>query len=302
MSIGSSASPASAAAAAPSQQLVLTTGRTPWRAANSVIQQFAVTTDSVVATVDLVTDADVRRITISWGDGTSNTRVISSVPVDAQTPLSSAPLPAGTFRFQHAYDPPSPRFGQPFTRLIIVGIQQRGGLQEFSSLMATMTPRYRVNHYETYINLAEPADPFGSTAEFEITMFVDNQEVGSAHWNPLQAGIFGDGLIGGTFIPIGGSAVAHEFEVGLDVLSCHFWFIESDDWSSDDEARSIQSLSVAITDVADLSLSNRRFSETRRKSIEGAGTIKIRYDRDVTLLVPLTPGAGGPVVQVVARA
>jgi hypothetical protein len=300
--MGSSASSASAAAAAPSQQLVLAKGRTPWRAANSVIRQFAVTTDSVVATVDLVTDADVRRITISWGDGTSNTRVISSVPVDTQTPLSSAPLPAGTFRFQHPYDPPTPRFGQPFTRLIIVGIQQRGGLQEFSSLMATLTPRYRVNHYETYINLAEPADPFGSTAEFEITMFVDDQEVGSAHWYPLQAGIFGGGLIGGSFIPIGGSAIAREFAVGDEPVSCQFLFIDSDDWSSDDEARSYQSLSVAGTDVVDLSPSNRRFSETKTQSINGAGTIKIRYDRDVTLLVPLTPGAGGPVVQVLARA
>ena len=86
------------------------------------LQSFSVTTDSVVATLDIVYDDSHRFITIFWGDSDTGERIDLRFPHLQQTPLAGGPnLPENTLRLQHVYEvPEKPHRGRNLLVLAIV--------------------------------------------------------------------------------------------------------------------------------------------------------------------------------------
>jgi hypothetical protein len=126
------------------------------------LDDFTVTTDSVVATAKVRYSGTARRVTVRWGDGTES-RKRPTIPG----------LPTGPEdTFQHVYA--APVNGYPFTQFVTASVESLTGAVDVEILSITITPRYEVIQYTARFRPLSNCDSllFQSTAEFVITQYV----------------------------------------------------------------------------------------------------------------------------------
>jgi hypothetical protein len=252
----------------------------PPRAAN--IRDCSITTDSVVATAIVKTDATMRRVVVQWGDGTINT--LRSRP-GLEVALGQSPqLPPGTYKLTHAYAGPEDRM--PFERIVLIRVEDQAGGVDFCVRTITLTPRYRVTNYRTSLILGSKCDSwFENTSEFDITLYVEDSAVNTWRWEPWEHAI---GSVGADETPfvLEGSLVSRELTVADGLVPVHLDIVERDPLIDEDLPNINQSLSVLGE------------SGTLEGSVEETASgckVRFRFDREVTLIVPL-PSYGQAVV------
>lgn len=233
------------------------------------IVDFSVTTDSVVATATVVTDDTMRRIFVDWGDG--NTDVLNIRP-DLPT-FNQHDLPAGTYQLSHAYEEPEDR--NPFDALVLVRVEDNSGGVDFRVRDITLTPRYRVTNYRTSVRLLSRCDSFfESSNEFVITQLVDGEPVKQWEWEPSN-NFFGESQ----FFRLESSGISRELTLADGFVSVRLEFVEKDPFFDDH-----LTLSQAMRADQESELIERTIST-------GGCQVLARYDREVSLIVPL-PSTG----------
>ena len=240
----------------------------PARPKVALIAQCSVTTDSVVATATVQTDKTVRRIVVTWGDGTIDT--LRNLPGVEVAIGQQEQLPPGTFKLRHAYQEPEDK--KPFTHVVIIRVEDAAGGVDFCVNQITVTPRYRVIQYRTRLNLESQCDsPFENTAEFDIRLTVDQHLVATWRWEPGQS------IVPGEVIVLDGSLVSRELTAADPPVQIHFSITEKDPVFDDH-------LSAFMT------LSAHDVTESVSKVTSGDGCkVRFSHDREVKLLVPLPP-------------
>ena len=239
----------------------------PPRAA-ALINECSVTTDSVVATATIKTSGTVRRIVVQWGDGKIDTlRTLPGVDVAIGT---QNPLPPGTFKLSHAYAAPEDR--KPFDMVVIIKVEDIAGAVDFCVNPITLTPRFKVTHWRTRVNLESQCDSvFENTNEIDIRMTVGNAVVNAWHWEPSNS-IFPES----PFV-LDGSIVIRELTLADPSVIVNFAVTESDPVFDDH-------VSFTVT------LHASQNSESISQVAEGDGCkVRFTFDRDVALIVPLPP-------------
>jgi len=163
-----------------------------------------------------------------------------------------------------------------------------GGL-DMGMATITLTPRYRVTNDRITISLASGCDSiFESENEFRIVLTVADPStriINEWRWNPIQIGGT-SGAIGSLEIPfvLEGSIVSRELTVADGPFQVLLNVLEEDPFSDD------------FLGSLDLSLSATQDSGTVEGELgEGSCKVKYRYDKEVTLVVPL-PSFGQTVV------
>ena len=245
----------------------------PARPKVALITQCSIATNSVVATATVQTDGTMRRIVVTWGDGTINT--LRNRP-GLDVVVGHEPLPPGTYKLSHAYQEPPDK--KPFTHVVIIRVEDATGAVDFCVNQITLTPRYRVTQYRTRLNLESQCDSiFETTSEFDIRLTVDQQLVASWRWEPGQS------ITPSEVIVLDGSIVSRELTAADPPVQIHLSLTETDPiW--DDHLSAFMTLSA--NDV----------SESISRVTEGDGCkVRYSYDKEVTLLVPL-PSYGQVVV------
>lgn len=240
----------------------------PKKNIQALIVDFAVETDSVVATATIRTDGVVRRIVVDWGDG--ETDILNTVPgrhVAVFPPRD--PLPPGTYRLYHAYAEPEDR--KPFTSFVLVRVDDANG-PDFRTLRITLTPRYRVTNYRTTVWLESPCDSiFESSNEFDITQLVDGVPVNQWRWEPSN-----------NFFPLPfrleDSQISRELTLADPGVNVSLELFERDP-IQDEFVRIFQNLSAA-----------QESDRNQRTKSDGGCKVTAQWDREVQLIVPLPPG------------
>lgn len=254
------------------------------------ISSFEVTTDSVVAKATIMTDTKTRRINIDWGDGQNDTiNLLPGRPFNVDrisvavggTPMD--PLPEGTYEIFHAYDEPEDR--RTFDHIVLANVENIDGGNDIRLKEITLTPRYRIVHYQTRFQLPEACDVGSETQKFKVVMSkggvpiheypvfkIPNNSAGSVVWHLLEGSQFFQEHSDKT--PNDGS------------LTIRFDFTEEDFLTNDHGIHTI-ALNYKMesgTVEGQLSLSDF-WDESCR--------IRLRYDREVTLISNI-PRVGAP--------
>ncbi len=118
------------------------------------LKSFSVTTDSVVATLDIVYDDSHRFITIYWEDSDTGDKIDLRFFHLQQTATSgSSDLPENTLRLQHVYEvPEKPEEGWDFLvgrKFVVLAIVEddEGRKTASTAQRITMIPRYKGQSY-----------------------------------------------------------------------------------------------------------------------------------------------------------
>jgi len=241
----------------------------PPRAA-ALINECSVTTDSVVATATVKTTGKVRRIVVQWGDGKIDTlRFVPGVDV-AVVGGTPDPLPPGTFKLSHAYAGPEDR--KPFDMIVIIKVEDTAGAMDFCVNPITLTPRFKVTHWRTRLNLESQCDSiFENTNEIDIRMTVENALVNAWHWEASNS------IFPTPPIVLDGSIVIRELTLADPSVIVTFAVTERDPIFDDH---------VSFTTT----LHGSQNSESISQVNEGDGCkVRFTFDRDVKLIVPLPP-------------
>ncbi len=242
----------------------------PPRAA-AVINECSVTTDSVVATATVRTSGAVRRIVVQWGDGKIDTlRVLPGVDVAVVVGVPPNPLPPGTFKLSHAYAGPEDR--KPFDMIVIIKVEDTAGAVDFCVNPITLTPRFKITHWRTRLNLESQCDSiFEAINEIDIRMTVDNALVNAWHWEASNS------IFPTTPIVLDGSIVIRELTLADPSVIVSFGVTEQDPIFDDH---------VSFTTTLHASQNSESISQVN----EGDGCkVRFTFDRDVKLIVPLPP-------------
>jgi hypothetical protein len=200
---------------------------------------FSVTTDSVVATATVVTSRSSTKIEIDWGDGQTDAQRLTPGLL-FEEPLAileqGDTLPKGTYQFSHVYDVSED--GKPFDNIVQATVDNGDGPIDFRFREITLTPRYKVYHYQAIIWLEDKFD-WNSLGNFEIYQNIGayvSAEVGYEEtkkkwtWNPA-GDFFGYGL--GVRLP--DSQIEREMTMEDRGISVSYYIVDRDKWSSDDE-------------------------------------------------------------------
>jgi hypothetical protein len=160
------------------------------------------------------------------------------------------------------------------------------GGEELNIVRVEITPRYLCTNYRTRVRLTGRCDPiWESTSEFDITLFVDGNDVHDWHWEPSN-NFFGESQ----FFLLEDSQVSRELTVADGSVPVSFLFRETDPGGSD----------AILHYSPNLSATNDSARISDKVTEESAGFFGIcdliaRFDREVTLIVPL-PDSGHQVV------
>jgi len=100
------------------------------------LESFSVTTDSVVATANLVVDESHKIIEIWWGDERENEQPETIYLLKERLFLGS-PISGNTLKLQHAYTEGS------IKHLIVVRTQDKEGKLSWNAEFITLEPRYK---------------------------------------------------------------------------------------------------------------------------------------------------------------
>lgn len=205
------------------------------------LTSFSVTTDSVVATLEIVYDDSHRFITIFWGDGGTGERIdLRSLHLQ-QTPVAGGPaLPENTLRLQHVYEVPE----QPYTGsnlLVLVIVEDNEGRKTASSARRiTVIPRYKFVLYQMIVEFSSHLDTgLESEIEFEAHMTAthNGETILERNWEAdLETGpSLTGGFPPGTSLPglpvtyrLEGSQLSHEIALNEEPLHIHFIVKEHD--------------------------------------------------------------------------
>jgi hypothetical protein len=244
------------------------------------IKEWDIETDSVVATATIKLDAPMRRIVVRGGMERSMRFGIHQEPKQRS---------ASRIRCRQTLT----NLVMPIVRLIVIRLigpcllELAGGL-DMGMATITLTPRYRVTNYRITISLASGCDSiFESENEFRIVLTVADpltRIVKEWRWNPIQIGGT-SGAIGSLEIPfvLEGSIVSRELIVADGYFQVLLNVLEEDPFSDD------------FLGSLDLSLSAPQDSGTVEGLGEGSCKVRYRYDKELTLVVPL-PSFGQTVV------
>lgn len=242
------------------------------------ISGFTITTDSVVAKATIETDTNTRRIILDWGDGEIDTiTILPGRQVKFDKPVAGGvaadPIPAGTYEIFHEYAEPADR--RTFEQTIFLHVENTNGGDDFRFQTISLTPRYRIVHYQARFQVRETSDVESETQNFKVVMSLDGKAV---HEYKLDLPNTPAGPV--TWHLLEGSQFAHEVSFDSQVnpgVTVRFNFTEADFVSNDQGAYSIRldylMKSESVESVFSLS---DWLSESSR--------IAIRYDREVTLV------------------
>lgn len=247
------------------------------------IAECSVTTDSVVATARVRTDATMRRVVVQWGDGTVNT--LRSRP-GTEAAVGQPQLPAGTYKLSHAYA--APESGEPFVHFVLIRVEDASGGIDFCIRKITLTPRYRVTNYRTMLSLGSKCDSwFESRSEFDITLYVDQQVARTWRWEPEESSsVTGTILLDEIPVMLEGSLVSRELTVADGTVPVRLEIIERDPLVDEVLPHIRQDLRAPG--------GGGTMQGAVTESASGC-SVNFRYDREVTLIVPL-PSFGQTVV------
>jgi hypothetical protein len=246
----------------------------------AAIAECSIDTDSVVATATLRTDTPMRRVIVQWGDGQITT-LRDRPGVEAE--VGHEGLPSGTYRLSHVYDAPDDH--KPFAHDVIVRVEDASGGVDFCIRHITLIPRYRVTNYQTYLTLESKCDSwFENRAEFDIIMYVDDAPFRAWKWSPYESSITTALQDYETFVL--DTRLVRELTYEDNYVPVYVQLTEVDpvldDVMSFSQNMYLSYESETIEDFAD--------------SVTGSSCdIRYRYDREVTLVVPL-PSTGQEIV------
>lgn len=224
------------------------------------LESFSVTTDSVVATLDIVHDDSHRFITIYWGDSDTGERIDLRFSHLQQTPLAGGSnLPENTLRLQHVYEvPEKPHKGRNLLVLAIVE-DDEGRKTASTAQRITVIPRYKFVLYPVMVEFNSHLDTgWESEIEFEAHMIAshEGETLLEKIWKAdLKTGPSSTGgFPPGTEIPgfpivhkLEGSQLSHEIALNEESLDLRF-VLEEHDGVVKDIAESIWDF---LKDVAD---------------------------------------------------
>jgi hypothetical protein len=250
------------------------------------LDEFEVTTDSVVAKVRVATTQSTRRVFIDWGDDTND----SLWTLPGRLPVRhgpAEPLPQGTFEFFHAYALPEDRW--PFDRTLLLHVESVGGSDDIRLKTVHLVPRFRVTHYRTYVRLLGPCDLAGSTSELRIEQSVGGNAHGAWEWEPSN-NFFSEGQ----YHVLDGSQLAVEVTTETnpnepeytEPVVVRFDITEKDPGPDQHGSYSatIASYNLGQSETVQVDRSVAKFV--------GSCKVRLRYDREVALIAEL-PSAGG---------
>ena len=146
-------------------------------------------------------------------------------------------------------------------------------------LMPTQsTSCYLVSNYPVSVRLVEPCDPsWEKTSEFDVTQWINTAEGSELrrqwHWEPSN-NFFGDSQ----YVRLEGSQIAAELTIDDSPVEFSFRFVETDPIENE-------------VSLAQLRLSAYDETDEVEREINQSCHLKIRYDREVTLVRKL-PGSG----------
>lgn len=272
------------------------------------LTSFSVTTDSVVATLEIVYDDSHRFITIFWGDGSTGERIDLRSMHLQQTPAAGDPdLPENTLRLQHVYEVPE----QPYTGsnlLVLVVVEDNEGRKTASTARRiTVIPRYRFVLYPARVEFHSHLDTgFESEIEFEAHMTAthNGETILERNWRAdIETGpSLTGGFPPGTSIPglpvtytLEGSQLSHEIALNEEPLQIHFIVKEHDGVLKDvlggiwDTLKDLGEFDTSAQ-VIDPGFhpSNYTGSETfRHHSILDDGSVTMVLNTEMNLIVPL---------------
>lgn len=252
------------------------------------VSSFEITTDSIVAKATVVTDTATKRISIDWGDGQNDT--IYLVPgrpfnIERFTAAVSPPLvrlPEGTYEIFHAYDEPEDR--RTFVKTVFLNVADEDGGNDIRLKEITLTPRYRIVHYQTRFQIPDGCDfgfeiqnfkivmSLGGTPIHEYAFDIPDNPAGSVKWHLLEGSQFYRELSDN--LPTDGSAIVH------------FDFTDEDSILDDHGTHSTTLNYTMVTGPVE--------SQFELSDFWGVSCrVKIRYDREVTLISNI-PQAAAP--------
>jgi hypothetical protein len=223
----------------------------------------------------------MRRIVVQWGNGAVNT--LRKTPGVEAAASRQDPLPAGTYRLSHAYAPSEDR--KPFHKFVLIRTEDESGGIDYCVRKITLTPRYRVTNYRTTLTLVSECDSiFEEQSEFAITLSVGGEIVGYWEWKPYESSVTNVVLDELSFV-LEGSIVSRELTVADSSVPVRLEIVEDDPIYNEtfhiyqDLSATLDSGKVEVTDHAE----------------DVSCQVRYRYDREVTLIVPM-PSYGQEVV------
>jgi hypothetical protein len=251
----------------------------PAKAAN--IEECNVTTDSVVATATVRTDSIMRRIVVQWGDGAVTT--LRNRPGIEAAVGQENQLPPGTYKLSHAYAEPEDR--RTFTYPVTIRVDDVSGGVDFCIRLIALTPRYKVTNYRTTLTLDFDSSCdswFESRNEFIIYQYVDGEAVQKWEWNPEELEISPPSLS----LVLPGSQITRELTLADESVAVLLDITEVDPWY-DENLCIYQDLSATYD--------SETVAGTATTNPPSGCELRYRWDREVTLIVPL-PSAGQEIV------
>jgi hypothetical protein len=142
------------------------------------LESFSVTTDSVVATANLVFNESHEIIRIWWGDEGENDQP-ETIDLRKERLVLDNPASANSLRLQHAYDVDSLR------KIILVQTQDSQGKISWDTAVITLEPRYKFIIYPVKLEINSHLDTiFESDSELEVYMKVihNDQTILDEQW------------------------------------------------------------------------------------------------------------------------
>lgn len=192
------------------------------------LESFSVTTDSVVATANLVVHEDHQIIRIWWGDEGQNDQP-ETIDLRKERLFLGNPVPKNTLKIQHAYEINTLR------KIIIVQTQDKEGKKSWENVVINLEPRYKFIIYPVTLEINSHLDSgFEQDSELEIHMeVVHNEEtVLDEQWNEditTQINITPFTI----FYKLDGSRVNLEMGYHDDSIQIKFVVKENDGWFKD---------------------------------------------------------------------
>jgi hypothetical protein len=233
--------------------------------------------DSVVGTAAVQYTGHADRVTVTWGDGATSTRIPGS-----SLPMVGAPQdPPGTVTFTHVYAVAAPQFAELITAKVTSGKKSAS-----QSAAISVIPRYRVTQYQASFRPLDHCDPFYETqSEWSITQDLrtdqsDQRALGWEQDRDTNPGVF-------DFRPLAGSQLSVEETLADPHFFLHYSVEELDTFYNDESGEGEIDLHPSL---------GSRHVVLHMPGENGDCRSEVEADVDVTLLKPGLTGSSSPVM------
>lgn len=151
------------------------------------IEDFFITTDSIVAKATIITNGETRSLEINWGDGEQDTLSSTDLQRIVPQPINPDPLPPGTYELYHKYGVSYREIGEqtyPKAKEYTVTLFTRdaNGELDFKLNQITITPKYKINFYRLYVGNKNECDNGTSLNEFTTVQTVGGEIRNTWDW------------------------------------------------------------------------------------------------------------------------